>query len=721
MSDKFISLDSLKEYNKQMKETYIKPLEAVKDRQQKEIEGKVITAIFNITTENTTITLKNLENMTEIDWGDGTVNSELSHTYAEVREYACKIYDVTSIGNEAFRLCEKLTEVVIGNCVTSIGGYVFYSCHSLINVVIPDSVTSIGNDAFSGCDSLTEVLIPDSVTSIGSSAFYCCSSLTSIVISDSITSIGGNAFEGCSSLAEVVIPDSVMNIGRYAFRNCTGLKSVVIPNGVTTIGNDAFYGCSSLTEVVIPDSVTSIGDYAFRGCSSLTSIEIPDSVTTIGWNAFYNCKGLTSIAIPDGAATYYLFDGCTNLMEVIVKQHIPAYSFLKGVKSLNSLTKFYVPRSSIEVYKIACPELVNKIYAIEDMDSNTTIFILDITDSQKKVTLQNLTGTFEIDWDDGSVNSTTNHTYLSTGRYVCQIKGLTSIGENAFNGLPLVGEVKIGEGVTEVGVNAFLNCTGITSVILPNSLTTITNSFQGCGGLKEVTFGKGLITLGHHAFSNCDNLTTVTLPENLETIEWGAFENCDGLEIINIESTKLSSMSQMLPGVTNSMLKLIQVPYLHYDTYKALIENSDPDFVNKVYTPANQNHVNILGDFLTANISTIKTGSIPVGGTHTIHPGEMMLCFKNGDSSISLTLQNLLDGGEVKTYDFGKSNVMVIMGDEDDTYDTSDGYHRSFGIKMGGSLLSLSVESTEYFAYETITVNVTGNPVAYMKLCKTGS
>jgi hypothetical protein len=181
----------------------------------------------------------------------------------------------------------------------------------------------------------------------------------------------------------------------------------------------------------------------------------------------------------------------------------------------------------------------------------------------------------------------------------------------------------------------------------------------------------------------------------------------------------------MLPGVTSSVLKLIQVPYLYYNSYKALIETSDPDHADKVYAPANHRDVDIFDKFMKANISTIKTGSIPVGGSHVIYPGEMMLCFKNGNSNISLTLQNLLDGGEVKTYNYGAANCLIIMGDEDDTYDTSDGYHRSFGVKMAMSNSLLGglpeVDSTEYFAYKTITVNVTGNPMAYMKLCKTGS
>ena len=96
--------------------------------------------------------------------------------------YVGTIYSVTSIGDNAFKGCNNLTSVTIGNSVTSIGG-----------------------GAFSGCTGLTSVTIPNSVTSIESSAFYNCNSLTSVTIGNAVTSIGIYAFDGCNSLTSVTI------------------------------------------------------------------------------------------------------------------------------------------------------------------------------------------------------------------------------------------------------------------------------------------------------------------------------------------------------------------------------------------------------------------------------------------------------------------------------------------------------------------------------------
>ena len=87
---------------------------------------------------------------------------------------------VTSIGDDAFCWCSRLTSVTIGNSITSIGNSAFYFCEALTSVTIPDSVKSIGDYAFSDCEALTSVTIGDSITSIGYSAFYYCGSLTDV-------------------------------------------------------------------------------------------------------------------------------------------------------------------------------------------------------------------------------------------------------------------------------------------------------------------------------------------------------------------------------------------------------------------------------------------------------------------------------------------------------------------------------------------------------------
>ena len=89
---------------------------------------------------------------------------------------------------------EKIKSIIINDGVTSIGDNAFKYCNKLTSVTLPNSVTSIGDYAFEFCANLTSITIPEGVTSIGDYAFGLCVSLESINIPDSVTFIGENAF-----------------------------------------------------------------------------------------------------------------------------------------------------------------------------------------------------------------------------------------------------------------------------------------------------------------------------------------------------------------------------------------------------------------------------------------------------------------------------------------------------------------------------------------------
>ena len=92
-----------------------------------------------------------------------------------------------------------------------------------------------------------------------------------------------------------------------------------------------------------------------------------------------------------------------------------------------------------------------------------------------------------------------------------------------------------GSKVVCIGSSAFKNNTNLTSVTIPDTVTTIENSaFSGCSNIKKLTLGKNVSEIGMHAFQRNIGLTTLTIPDSVTFIDTGAFGGCSKLREISI-------------------------------------------------------------------------------------------------------------------------------------------------------------------------------------------
>ena len=504
---------------------------------------------------------------------------------------------VTSIGVGAFSWCTSLTSITIPDSVTSIGEYAFFACSSLTSITIPDSVTSIGASTFYGCSSLTGITIPDSVTSIGDSAFGYCSSLTSITIPDSVTSIGSDEFSNCSSptiyceatsqpsgwdsnwnfsncpvvwdynnndvaddgyiytvvdgvrygiedgvatvmeqptsITEANIKSSIVyksntysvtSIGEYAFEDCLSLTSITIPDSVTSIGDSAFSGCTSLTSITIPNSVTSIGEYAFGDCESLTEITVDsnntvykdidgnlytkdgktlihyakgkvstsftlsDSVTSIGKYAFHYCSSLTSITIPDSVTSIgdWAFGGCSSLTIYCEVTSEPS-GWDSGWKGYSN-----------------CPV----VWDCNNNDVADDGYIYTVVDGMRYGIKEGVATVME------QPTSITEANIKSSIVYKSNTYSVISIGDSAFG-----------------------YCSSLTSITIPDSVTTISwRAFYYCSSLTSITIPNSVTSIGEYAFGDCTSLTSITIPDSVTSISNMAFYGCSSLAEITVDS-----------------------------------------------------------------------------------------------------------------------------------------------------------------------------------------
>ena len=115
--------------------------------------------------------------------------------------------------------------------------------------------------------------------------------------------------------------------------------------------------------------------------------------------------------------------------------------------------------------------------------------------------------------------------------------------------------------VTEIGENAFRDCAGLTSIVLPATVKTIgKNAFYGCSSLSSVTLSNGLNTIGASAFGYCTSLTSIILPNTVKTMEANAFYCCTALTDVTL-SKNLTSLIGTFQGCT-SLTTIDLPPYL---------------------------------------------------------------------------------------------------------------------------------------------------------------
>ena len=118
---------------------------------------------------------------------------------------------------------------------------------------------------------------------------------------------------------------------------------------------------------------------------------------------------------------------------------------------------------------------------------------------------------------------------------------VTSIGRGAFYGCWKLTSLTIPSGVTSIGYSAFRGCSGLTSLTIPSGVTSIdSEAFRGCSGLTSLTIHSGVTSIGNYAFQDCSGLTSLTIPSGVTSIGEGVFHGCSGLTSLTIPSSVTS-------------------------------------------------------------------------------------------------------------------------------------------------------------------------------------
>ena len=367
------------------------------------------------------------------------------------------------------------------------------------------------------------VIIPETVTYNGTTY--------------NVTSIGERGFEGCYSLASVTIGNSVTSIGYEAFYDCYYLISVTIGNSVTSIGNRAFYGCYYLTFVTIPNSVTSIGGNAFYDTGIYNDESNWENDVLYIDNCLIDAKEQISGTYTIKENTHLIadaaFNNCSSLTSITIPNSVKSIGN-RAFGDCESLTSITIPNSVTSIGSGAF--YGTGIYNDNSNWENGVLYIDNCLITAKT----SISGTYAIKEDTRLIANAAFYN-CSSLTSVTIPNSVTSIGDNAFQYCSSLTSITIPNSVTSIGDNAFGRCSSLTSVTIPNSVTSIEfAAFEACTSLTSVTIGNSVTSIGDWAFRYCYSLTSVTIPNSVTSIGNEAFYNCSALTSITIPNSVTS-------------------------------------------------------------------------------------------------------------------------------------------------------------------------------------
>ena len=448
---------------------------------------------------------------------------------------------------------DLVTTVVVEPGVKSIGGYAFYYCGKMTSATIPESVWSVTSTAFANCAALTDIYYggskmdwDSSKVELGSNVTVHCANLGSgtcgkelnwLLDNDGTMTISGSgpmvdrtstnytsaSWHRCrAEIQSVVMESGATAIGAYAFYNCTALTSVTVPASVSQIGANAFSGCAALADVFYDGSrlqwdslgaeldsnvtihctdlgsgtcgenltwqlsndgiltisgsgnMTDYSEISYNGTRAadtpwypyreqITSVVLESGVTSIGSAAFFQC-GMYSVTIPDGVTSIgdWALSFCNNLPSITIPASVTSIGGW-DIYTCAALTDIYYGGSLMQWDSFAVGGGEGKTVHCANVGSGTCGgSVTWLLDNEGTLTIS------------GS-GAMTNYSYGTHAPW--------------YNYRSLIKTAVLESGVTSIGNLALYNCSELTSVTIPSSVTGIEKyPFSGCAALTDVHY-----------------------------------------------------------------------------------------------------------------------------------------------------------------------------------------------------------------------------------------
>lgn len=372
------------------------------------------------------------------------------------------------------------------------------------------------------------------------------------------------ASDAASNLEYIKKEDGTLSVKRY-LNNMVG-EVFTIPSeyegmAITSIESEAFIYFRG-GEIHIPASISSIGDQAFLMCYASIFVEEDNSNYTSVEGVLFNKDMTTLISCPSSKMGIYTVPDTVT----VISDYAFSYSnpYLYSINLPNSIQKIGEYAFALCSAQINIEGEGSKYKTIDGVLFNEDITTLISCPTSKQ--------------DDYTVPDTVTH-----------------IDDYAFQGCNKLTKILLPANLTEIGKNAFLSATRLSSITvnesnnnyasadgvlfnkdktilihypeakaessyeIPNTVNTISElAFFGSEKLESITIPGSVTTIGANAFRFAVKLTNITIPESITAIPEGAFSYCFALSSVTLPSKLISIEDDAFSFCTN--LTKIEIP-----------------------------------------------------------------------------------------------------------------------------------------------------------------
>ena len=470
---------------------------------------------------------------------------------------------VVSIGYQAFGSCYSLRKVTFPSTLREIGGNAFCDINRLTDYELPEGLVSIGSYAFNYTGAGV-VVIPSTVTRIGERGVY---GRNIIVNASSVEDIptGWNAdyygnygtvyYNDGSNYVALVVGESFNETPKLVYKDVVAEAPSLNLSGAKIVGwyLDPEFTKPASFPFVAEESIS----YLYAKTSKYLSISYVTGTSTT-WQYGYSPLVLSE---PAAEKNGYYLEGWYTDQAFTQKVAFPyvATSSVSFYPKWVAIVEKEDAAHSFYYYEKGDGIVISQYYGTES--------VVDLSD------IDNLVGIGDRAFAENEAITKVilpeGVTFIgNSGFYQCRAlqeivlpSTLTSIGSASFQWCSSLSEITMPKGLVSIGNSAFSGCSGLQQVSLPNSLMTIGDyAFESCGNmvLGENGLSSSLTYVGSYAFNTCRGLTSIVIPEGVTTIKSGAFRYCTNLTSVVLPEGLLSIENEAFERCTN--LREVQLP-----------------------------------------------------------------------------------------------------------------------------------------------------------------